>query len=76
MINHTLRESINLNKFLVNVYSDSDENIDIGQLNTMINVLQQQEHAKDIIDLMQNINGVSKLEIIYENRVILVNEKI
>jgi hypothetical protein len=76
MANFILQSTININNFNVKIYHIENETIDTNALNFSLSDIMLLDYPNKIIEKLQDINGVSKIEVYdEENHLLLVNEK-
>jgi hypothetical protein len=76
MANFILQSTININNFNVKIYHTENETIDTAALSFSLSDIMSLDYPNKIIEKLQDINGVSKIEVFDEqNNLLLVNEK-
>lgn len=76
MTNFILQSTININNFNIQIYSLENELIDVNQFNFSLYDMASLDYPNKIVEKLQDINGVSKIEVFDEsNNLLLVSEK-
>lgn len=66
-----------IKNFIIKIYTIDKEHLDSESINSTIPALHDTEYAKEIIDSLQNINGVSKIEVLnLDNNLLISSSKI
>lgn len=73
MDNFTLRQTLTINELTINLYSINNETIDIDYINNNSSEINRLQIPSDIIEYLELVNGVSKIEIYDINNNLLVN---
>lgn len=75
MANFILQSNISINNFNVKIYSVENEIIDTDRLNLSLSDIVELDYPSKIVEKLQDINGVSKIEIYNENNELLLNSE-
>jgi hypothetical protein len=73
MDSFTLRHTLTLNQLIIKLYSISDELIDIDYINSNSSEINSLEIPSNIIEYLELVNGVSKIEIYDASNNLLVS---
>jgi hypothetical protein len=73
MDSFTLRHTLTLNQLIIKLYSISDEPIDIDYINSNSSEINSLEIPSNIIEYLELVNGVSKIEIYDASNNLLVS---
>lgn len=79
MSNHfILYHTINLSAFIVKIYTlDSSANtIDYDYLNSLTNILNKEKYPRGILEQLESINEIAKVEIFDYNNNLILNSQI
>jgi hypothetical protein len=74
-MNFVLKDTLNINNFLVKLYHATDNDIDMSIVNTALSDTASLDFPSKIIEKLQDVAGVSKIEIYNSNNDLLVNSE-
>lgn len=75
MVNFILHSTINVNNFTVKIYNIENETIDNSVISSALSDTNSLDYPNKIVEKLQDINGVSKIEIFDEQNNLLVNSE-
>lgn len=76
MANFILSSTINVNDFIVKIYHIDNDTIDVSVVNDVLSDTSSLDYPNKIVEKLQDINGVSKIEVLdSENKLLLNSEK-
>lgn len=76
-MNFVLNDQIMIKNFIIKIYTVDTDHLDSEGVNSKIPELHDTESGKEIIDSLQNINGVSKIEVLdLDNNLLISSSKI
>ena len=74
-MNFVLKDTLNINNFTVKLYHSTNEDIDMSIVNTTLTDTLVLDFPNKIIEKLQDIAGVSKVEIYNSNSELLINSE-
>lgn len=74
-MNFILKDTLNINSFIVKLYHNTNENIDMSIINSALSDTTILNFPSNIIEKLQDIDGVSKVEIYNNNNELLINSE-
>ena len=74
-MNFVLKDTLNINNFIVKLYLNTNEDIDMSIVNSVLIDTLVLDFPNKIIERLQDISGVSKVEIYNSNNELLINSE-
>jgi hypothetical protein len=74
-MNFVLKDTLNVNNFTVKLYHNINEDIDMSIVNSVLTDTLVLDFPNKIIERLQDIAGVSKVEIYNSNNELLINSE-
>lgn len=74
-MNFVLKDTLNINNFIVKLYQNTNEDIDMSIVNSVLIDTLALDFPNKIIERLQDIAGVSKVEIYNSNNELLINSE-
>lgn len=75
MANFVLHSTININNFVVKLYNTDNETIDDVLVSNALSDMHTLDYPNKIVEKLQDLYGVSKIEIFDEQNKLLVNSE-
>jgi ribosomal protein S24E len=75
MANFILHQTLNINTFTVKIYHIENENINSTDITNALSDTESLEYPSQIVEKLQDLYGVSKIEIFNEQNELLVNSE-
>lgn len=75
MPNFTLQQIINVYSYIVELYSVNNESIDQSTVSILVAGLNDTSMPNDIVNILANVSGVSKIRILDENMNLILNSE-
>jgi hypothetical protein len=74
-MNFVFKDTLNINNFTVKLYHNINEDIDMSIVNSVLTDTLVLDFPNKIIERLQDIAGVSKVEIYNSNNELLINSE-